>query len=160
MSFHKKGFTIVEMTVVLGMIAVLISYSVINLTSVQHTVYVASTIDTLVSDLKQQQLKAMVGDTEGRGVNDYYGVNFETSQYDLFHGSSYTPSLSNPVIPLTTSIQFTNVTFPQSRIVFNKGDGSIVGFTAGSNTVTVRNTVTNEQKTITINRYGVITQIN
>ncbi len=156
----KKGFTLVELMVVMGIIAILISYSVVNLTSIQHTTYLGTTIDTFISDLKQQQLKAMVGDTEGRGVNDYYGIRFGTTDYALFHGASYSVSSSNPVIPLTSSIQFSNVTFPQSRIVFEKGSGEIVGFTVGSNTITLRNTVTSEVKTITINRYGVITQIN
>lgn len=160
MKFSKKGFTLVEITVVIGIIAVIVSYSVINLTTVQHTTYVGTTIDTFISDLKQQQLKAMVGDTEGRGVNDYYGIYFGTSDYALFHGSTYSAGPSNPIIPLTTSVQFTNVTFPQSQIVFNKGSGEIVGFAVGSNTVTLVNVVTNEQKTITINRYGVVTQIN
>ena len=160
MTYQKKGFTIVEMTVVLGMMTILLGYAVINLTSVQHTTYVASTVDTFISDLKQQQLKAMVGDTEGRGTNDYYGIHFQTNSYDMFHGSTYTSLPSNFNIPLTTNIQFSNVAFAQSQIVFNKGDGSIVGFSAGSNTVTIRNTVTGEQKTITLNRYGVITAIN
>jgi prepilin-type N-terminal cleavage/methylation domain-containing protein len=160
MNFGKKGFTLVEISVVLGIIAVMVTYSVINLSTVQHTAYLSTTIDTFVSDLKQQQLKAMVGDTEGRGANDYYGVYFGTTDYALFHGSTYVAGSSNPVIPLTTSVQFTNVTFPQSQIVFNKGSGEIVGFAVGSNTITLRNIITNEQKTITINRYGVITQIN
>ncbi len=160
MFFSKKGFTIVEITVVLGMMTILLGYSVINLTSVQHSTYLATTIDTFISDLKQQQLKAMVGDTEGRGVNDYYGVRFQTTSYDLFHGATFLSSSSNPNIPLTNNIQFVNITFPQSQIVFNKGDGSVVGFTTGSNTVTLRNTVTGEQKTITVNRYGVITAVN
>lgn len=156
----KKGFTLVELMVVMGMIAVLISYSVVNLTTIQHTTYLAATVDTFISDLKQQQLKAMVGDTEGRGVNDYYGISFGTNDYALFHGSSYSASSSNPVIPLTSGMQFSSVTFPQSRIVFDKGSGEVIGFTVGSNTITLRNTLTNETKTITINRYGVITQIN
>lgn len=156
----KKSFTIVELTVVLGMIAILASYVVINLTSVQHSTYMATTVDTFISDLKQQQLKAMVGDTEGRGVNDYYGIYFQTNIYYLFHGANYSFSTSNQSIPLTNSIEVSATTFPQSQIVFNKGSGEIVGFTAGANTVTLRNIVTDEQKIITINRYGVITQIN
>lgn len=158
--FHKKAFTVVEMTVVLGMIATLLAYSIINLSTIQHKAYLSSTIDTFVSDLKQQQLKAMVGDTEGRSTNDYYGIYFSTNSYAMFHGSTYVVDPSNPVIPLTTNVTFSNIAFPQSQVVFNKGSGEVVGFSNGSNTVTMKNSVTNEMKTITINRYGVITQIN
>lgn len=156
-----RGFTIPELAVVIGIIATLLTYAVINLTSVQHKIYLAATVDTVTSDFKQQQIKAMSGDTEGRGTNDSYGIYFEQNKYYLFHGTMYSSSdTSNALINLDNNIQFSNIAFPQSQIVFTKGSGEVNGFTSGSNTVTLRNTVTGEQKTISINRYGVITQIN
>ena len=161
MRLLQRGFTIVEMSVVLGIAAVLISYATVNLTSIQHITYLAATINTVTVDLKQQQLKAMVGDTEGRASHDHYGIYFEQTKYTLFHGSTYSSSdTANAIVPFDNNVQMSATTFPQSQIIFNGVSGEVIGFTNGQNTITLRNSVTAEQKTITINRYGVITNIN
>jgi prepilin-type N-terminal cleavage/methylation domain-containing protein len=80
-----KGFTIVELLVVMGIFAILASLSTLNLSHAQHGSYVNATVDTLVSDLKRQQHKAMIGDTEGRGTASNYGIHFDPSSYVLFH---------------------------------------------------------------------------
>lgn len=158
---HRKGFTITELTVVLGILSILVTYSVINLTSVQHTTYLETTVDTVTSDLKQQQIKAVSGDTEGRGTIDSYGIYFQQDKYYLFHGTTYSAAdTSNVLINMDNNIQIASTTLPQSQIVFLKGSGEINNYSSSTNTITVRNTVTAAQKTITINRYGVITLIN
>lgn len=158
---NKKGFTIIELTVVMGVLAVLISYTVVNLTSIQRRTYLITTVNTVVSDIKQQQLKAMAGDTEGRSTHDHYGIYFEQDKYVLFHGTAYSVSEStNADINFENNVELSSISFPQSQIVFNGVDGEVAGFVNGSNTLTLQNSLTSEQSTITINRYGVITQIN
>lgn len=158
---QRAGFTIVELAVVLGILATILGIATINLTTIQHKTYLSTTVDTVVADIDKQRIKAMIGETEGRADHDRYGVYFEIDRYTLFHGSSYSPAeLSNAVVMLDNNMNFSATTFSQSQVVFNGVSGEINNFVAGNNTVTLLNTVTNEQKTITINRYGVITAIN
>lgn len=158
----RRGFTIIEVLITMGIIAVLLALSSINLLGAKNKVSLNSSVNVFVSDLAQQQLKAIVGNTEVSGGNpDAYGIYFQTGSYVLFHGTNYVPAdTSNFTVNLGDNIQFANIVFPQNKIVFATGSGELFGFVNGSNTVAIKNTITSEQKTVTLNQYGVITQVN
>lgn len=156
----QKGFTIVEVLVVISILIVLIGLSTINLLNAKHQSSLSTSVDTFITDLKQQQLKAMVGDTEGRSTSDNYGIFFGTNTYKLFHGTFSSSDPTNFNVTLGDSIQFSDVTFPGSQIIFLKGSGEVDNYTSGSSTVTVKDILDNNQRTITVNEYGVITAIN
>lgn len=157
----KSGFTLPEIVVVIGILFVLTGFTISNLFGAKHTTSLNTSIETFIADLKHQQIKAMVGDTEGRATADSYGVYFGQSSYTLFHGAIYSQGdPSNFTINLGDNIQFANVLFLQSQIVFEKGSGNVSGFVAGSNSVTLRNTLTNEQKVVTTNRFGAVISVN
>lgn len=157
----RRGLTLIEIIIVFGVLATLLAFTSLNLTLPQHRSVINTTLTTLASDLRQMQLKAMSGDTEGRGTVGNYGLYFGSSGYTLFHGSAYSGSdPTNAVITLDPSLILTNITFPGSTVVFSAGSGEIVGFTPGSNTFTLHHTLESVDKTFTLNRYGVITQIN
>lgn len=157
----KKGFTLIELMVVMGIIGLLVAIATTNLVGLQQNTYLQSSVSVLIEDIKQQQLKAMSGDTEGRGVNAPYGIYFDTSGYVLFHGSTYSPSEpTNLLIELENNVRISNTTFPQSAIVFQKGSGELLNFVDGSNSITLRNVDSNEQKTVQINKYGAIVNVN
>lgn len=154
----RKGFTLIEMVVVMGIIVLITAISVPSLLGSREQAEVNSSAAVVVSDIKQQQLKAMLGDTEGRSDPDFYGVHFEQETYTLFHGSSYSMNdPTNAVIALPDNLQFSSVSFPQSTIVFAKGSGEIVGFTAGADSVLLYNPNNNQSRQITFNQYGVVT---
>jgi prepilin-type N-terminal cleavage/methylation domain-containing protein len=156
---HKSGFTVIEMIIVVGLIAALLGAASLRLLNISQIASVMNSTDKLVTDIKEQQTKAMATDTSGSGVVSDYGVYFQTGSYTLFRGSSY--SVSDPgnlVVSLGTNIQST-ATFPGSTLVLTKGSGEVAGFSAGQNTVTIRNTINNEQQTVTVNRYGVIISV-
>jgi len=158
---NEKGVTLTELLITSVLVGLLFGYITINFLRTQQKASSRTSINTVVADIKEQQIKAMVGDTEGRSTIDYYGVYFQPTQYTLFHGASYNAGDSaNFVIKLGNTTQFSSITFPSSSVVFSKGSGEIVGFINGSNTVTLKNLQSNDTKTITINRYGVITQVN
>ena len=118
-------------------------------------------ITGLVADMKQQQLKAMSGDTEGRATADKYGVHFTSNSYVLFHGSSYSAGdAANYSINLDQNLTFIKINVPSSNIIFSQVSGDVSGFNASQNSVTIKNTGTNQQKVIQFNRYGVITSVN
>lgn len=160
-TYFQKGFTVPELVVVIGILSIIFATSVLSLTNIQQKAYLGTNIPTVLSDVKQQQLKAMYGDTQGTTIQTDYGIYLETNRYVLFRGSTYSPSdPGNYSINLEANVEFVNVTFPQSQIVFTKGSGEVSGFTANTNTFTMRNSASGEQRVITINRYGVIETVN
>ena len=120
----KFGFTLIELLVVIGIFTILSGYATINLLKPQTKASVDSATTTLVSDLRSQQLKAMVGDTEGAASAQPHGIFFETNRYTLFKGLSYSPSDSaNFVVNLETNVNLTSITFPSSQVVFSRRSG-------------------------------------
>lgn len=159
--FSKKSFTLIEVMLVVAIVAILVALAATNLTGFQNATYLENTTTTVVDDLKQQQLKAMTGDTEGRGTLSPYGIKFETTRYVLFYGLTYSSTdTSNVPVNFDNNIQLSSTTLPQGIIIFQKGSGEVYNFISGSNTITLRNTNTNQQKTITINKYGTIITVN
>ncbi len=146
-----KAFTIPEVILVLGLVAVLSAFAVINLVRPQGSVSVDSAVNLLVADIKQQQLKAMIGDTQGQVSAQTFGVHFEQTRYVLFRGASYSVGgLDNFVIDLGSNINLTSISTPD--IVFARESGEIgVSFS-----VVVTSLVNSSQKTITINKFGMV----
>lgn len=162
----KKGFTVLELTIVLGIIAFILGFSFISFNTAQTKNDLASTLDVILSDIKEQQLKAMVTDTEGRASNFNYGIHFDSNKYTLFHCAA-SPSCTydssdttNFPVKLDQTTQFTSVTFPSANLVFSQTTGKVLNFVQGQNTFIIKNISSGEQKTVTINLYGVITQVN
>lgn len=153
----RRGFTLPELIVVMGVIATLVGIASVSLLGVQHKSLVNTTRDTIVADIKFQQLKAMTGDTEGRGTPDKYGVYLAPHQYTLFHGAAF--SSSNPdnvVVSMNQGVTLTTA-FPSSTIVFLNGSGEIQSFVSGADILTLSGT-DGTSKTVKLNKYGVIIQ--
>lgn len=153
------GFTIVEVIVVAIMIATLAGLVTINLLNAHRSSAINTSIAVILSDIKYAQLKSMAGDTEGRGTISTYGIHFNTYNYFLFHGTYVVGDPSNFMVTLDHSLSFSSINLPSSEVVFANGDGSVVGFQPSQNTITIQD-ADGKQKTITINSYGVITQVN
>lgn len=156
---RNAGFTLIELLLSMTIFVLLLGLTTISLSRVQTQASLNSVVDTLIADLSQQQIKAMVGDAEARANVDNYGIYFDTTQYILFHGAYSITEPSNFSITLPTIFQVTT-DFPNSEVVFLKGSGAIAGFTGTEHTITVQNITLNEQKIIRMNRYGVITGVN
>jgi type II secretory pathway pseudopilin PulG len=156
----QKGFTLVELGVVFGVMAIIFGFSVFNFTSVQRIVNVDSATETIVSDLKNQQTKAMSGFTpEGSEAN--HGIYFSNDSYVLFRGSSYSQSNStNHNVALGSNLEFSDVTFQGSTIIFMSKSGEIADYSEGSDSFSIQKIGGSNKQTIRLNKYGVITQIN
>ncbi len=156
----ERGFTLVELGIVFGIIALLSGFVTFNFVNVQKTTSINSVIDTLVSDMKSQQTKAMVG-SGGSGVGNSYGIYFQSDRYILFTGTTYSSTnSSNFTVMLGSNIEFVNSTFPNNSLVFLRQSGELNVFIDGMNTITIQNTQGLNKKTITVNQYGVVTKIN
>lgn len=159
-SKKQLGFSLIEIIVSFGVFAILIGFVTFNVINSTHKVSLASSITEVVASTKQQQLKAMTLETEA-GITSEYGVYFNGNTYTLFRGASYQADhSSNFSVPLGDNIVFSTVSLPGSSLVFSRLSGEVISYDANLQSVTLQNTQTNEQKTILINRYGVITQVN
>lgn len=101
----------------------------------------------------------MAGDTEGRGVPDNYGVKILPTQYVLFHGTSYNPlDTSNFAVPVDTGYILTT-TFPDSTILFASQSGELTEFIQNQDSITITYSSSGQSKTIHLNKYGTVTNV-
>lgn len=157
----QKGFSLIELLIVFGMSSVLFGLIVFNLIRFQNTNSQQSSADSIISDIRNQQSKAMLGATEGRVDSDSYGIYFYSDRYVLFHGSSFDPNdTSNFTVDLPDDLAIENTSFPGNTVIFEKLSGDIIGFIPGSDSLTLKAVNINRDIVITLNRYGVITGIN
>ncbi|SRR5258708_4738081 len=152
----EAGFTLTEMMVVTGLFLIIVGIVVANVLHLPGQLSLAGTTSSIVSDLKTQQLRSMLGDTEGTSTAKTYGINFLGNKY-VEYGAPYNSNdVSNFTVNLGADLLVTT-SLPSGQITFNRISGEVTGFTPGSNTVTVTNIYTGEQKMLIINRYGAIT---
>lgn len=124
----------------------------INLVRSQQGASLTSVEEILLADLKQQQLKAMIGDTEGRLDSDSYGVHFDQTKYTLFHGAYLIGASSNSVINLDNNMQFNN---PNFNVIFSRLSGEIPTVAM----IELQDNTNSKLKRIHLNTLGVVTQI-
>jgi len=148
----QRGVTLVELAVVTSIIIILLGLITISLVNSQKSASLSSIEEILLVDLKQQQLKSMIGDTEGREASDSYGIHFDSNRYVLFHGTNYSSSdTSNSIVNLESNMQFNNSNF---NIVFSKLSG-----TTSATTIELQDNTNSKFKRIHLNALGVVTQI-
>jgi len=153
----QGGFTLIEIIVIWGIVATLIGIGLIGTLAFRSSSTLSASGLTLAGDLRSSQMKAMVADTEGRGAPDAYGIFFAPVSYTLFHGTTYSPiDTSNFIVPIGDNLAIAT-TLAGNQLVFATASGEpITSISPGSDTVTIRDTTTTSQFTITLNRYGVI----
>jgi prepilin-type N-terminal cleavage/methylation domain-containing protein len=149
-----KGFTFVEIVIVMGIMVVLLMIGSVNFLPIKHTTSLSTTSQVLISDIKERQLKAMSGESS-------QGIYFDVDQkkYIVFKGSSFDPSnTTNFSIQLGDQIIVSEIDFTGRQIIFSASSGEISNFFA-DNKIVLLNTVTNEQRSIYFNKYGTIIRL-
>lgn len=155
----QNGFTLIEILLVIGILGLLFGIGLLSIGNIQVITQNNASSSVMVSDLKTQQIKAMVGDTEGRGVPDNYGIKILSDQYILFHGMSYNPAdTANFSIPITSGYTLSS-TFPNTTILFASNSGELVNFIEDQDSITLTHTPSGKQQIIRLNKYGTITQL-
>lgn len=156
---RQAGFTLPELLTVIGIIAILFGFASINLVGAHRSASIGAVVDTFVADARQQQIKAMSGDTEGTAAAGAYGIHFANNEYTLFYGETYTPAASSNFVIELPGNTVMSTTFPGSTLIFNKANGEVKDFSDSQNTVTIQNAAGSGQTIIEFNKYGVITTI-
>lgn len=156
---NAKGFTFVEVLLVMGLAAVILAVANVAVVRLQTKADIDAESQKIISDIKSQQLKAMIGETIGVEDPVSYGLKFATTSYTLFRGSSFSASdPRNFTIDFPFSVRISSNTFPSGEIVFRRISGEVVGLVAGQDSITLENTISNATTSITINRYGAVTK--
>lgn len=149
----NRGFTLIELLLVMSIMAILLGFITISLVKSQQTASLTTTEEILIAQLREQQLKSMIGDTEGRSASDSYGIHFDANRYVTFHGDDYLEAdNSNSFFNLESNMQFNNSNFD---IKFLRLSGEITG----SLTIELQDNTNSQLKRIYLNKYGVITQV-
>ncbi len=155
----KRGFVLAELVVVMGIMAALFGIVYIRATNIERRTSLPTFTNELLADLRGQQTKAMSGESVA-GVAEIQGVHFQTNQYVMFHGSSFSASdPSNIVIPFPDTVTAVSITFPAANILFAKGSGEIVDYSDETNTLTLGESLTGNQSVISLNQYGSVTSV-
>lgn len=144
----QKGFTLVELLVSMGILAVIFAISTINLSNIIPSTSQTTTLDILISDIRAQQTQAMTTDSS-------FGVHFEGTSYTLFKGTTYSSlDPANFVVNLDPTVTITNILFPGNQIVFSPGSGNVAGYVLGSDSISLTNSGGAGTKQLKINQYG------
>jgi len=145
---RQRGFTIIELLVVMGMSAVLLAIAVVAIARPQQRNSVETVTNVLVSDLKQQQLLSMEGDSGSQTTAQAHGIRITASGYTSFTGSAFTGSSNNYTVNFPQGITASFTPLPLD-IIFNKHSGE----TAPVSNLVIQDS-TNDKRTFTINRLG------
>lgn len=140
---------------VMAIVATLSMIISVNLFPLKQKVSLSAAIQSLISDIKQQQVKSMNGESN-------QGIYFPADQnkYILFSGSTYNASnTTNFSVDLGDQIAVNSIDFSGRQIIFTSGSGEISGFISTDNEIILTNTVSGEVKTISFNKYGIITNV-
>jgi hypothetical protein len=157
---NGAGFTMVEFLVIMGIASLLFLLMSMNFLDARTGTSLTTTGDSLLSDLKIQQTKAMIGDTEGRGIPDAYGIYFKPASYVLFHGTTYLPAATDNFEVNAAEGVTLSTTFPGGSVVFATISGELVNFSSGFDSITIKDANTTRQKVIQLNKLGTATSFN
>ncbi len=152
------AFTVTPARVVSGLvvIGVAIGFFLLSRASLPAT-SLQLTLATLIADIRYQQQLSRMGEVVGKYSVVPFGLVLQKSQYILFQGTTYIPGHGpEKQMPVPAPIVL-ETTLPGGLLLFESGSGNIIGFDAEKHTITLRDTKSQAERTISFNLYGVIT---
>src|SRR5688572_25382465 len=144
-SAATAGFTLMEVMLVVGIMAIFTAFVFSNVLRPQQRASLDSAVVQLVTDLRSQQLKSMLGESETGADADVYGVYFATTSYALYRNTYPAGNSANFTLNVGPEINFVSITFPSSRVSFARQSGDVQSWSSTTNSVIVRNVQTNEE---------------
>ena len=123
----RRGFTLIELIVSIGILLILITLTSINYFSVYPRANLAAAEDVLIADLKTVQSNAMFGGGD---------TIWDTFISNLPHDITLTTTLVN------------------NQLTFLHGSGEIANYTPGQDTITLTNGMSS--RTLRFNQFGAI----
>ncbi len=147
---NTKGFTIIELVLVLTILGATFGFSVFAYQNSQVRADVNAEVSGLVAQLRLAQSNAASGQN-----NTSHGIHFETDSYTAFSGISYNPAdTNNFIVPLPSQVTIANISLNGngSEVIFTTPDGTTTTY----GTLDMTSTAIGKTVTITINPIGTI----
>lgn len=153
----KKGFTQVELLLVVGILAVLLSLGTVifsNFARQDQLMVEARKIESL---LNEARMKTVAGFSLGEAQSQNFGVYFQVNQIVLFSGSSY-DSLNpkNQIFTLPTELEIKSISLPSGSIVFEKISGEVLNFDPNLNSLILNDQKSDQEKRISVQQLGTV----
>ena len=153
------GFTLIEVLVVMGIIAVIFSLSVLAVLNIQKGQLLDNHTWAVVSLLRQAQNQALNGVSVDGTNQTNFGVHFDDTagQYTLFRGDSFDPSDPyNFTQSLPSGLSF-HLTLPSgNNVIFNKITGRVGNYNSLRHFIRIRDDNTGDEITIDFNQEGAV----
>lgn len=109
-----KGFTLIEIVLVVGILGILTSISINSFQSAQLKKEQGGIVQGIVAHLEKQKT-----DTQAGKGGSNYGVKFDGDEYILFTGTSYNASSpTNLHVPVITNFLIEETISNASNIIF------------------------------------------
>ena len=142
----NKGFSLVELLVVMGMMTILLSIGGLSLAAVRT----GSQLDLIASEVRSEIMRV-----QAETVNGYpSGIYFESGRYVYFQGTSYTEGApTNEESTLSGSLTFA-ISLPNDTVLFNSVTGNPSPFSSPYQ-VTISD-ASSEDRNIAVNAWGVV----
>ena len=147
-SDNRTGFTILEILLVVGMIVLLVAVSVPALGGWAARSQLSNFPLQAIDSLRRAEARA----TSGSGNSDH-GVHFESGQFVLFEGSTYSavdPDNQVVSLPANMTISAISLTGGGADVIFEKPTGE----TATDGTITFEYTPDGTSITVSVNELG------
>lgn len=152
------AFTVTPARIISGFVVIglTIGFLLVGRASL-HATSLQLALATLIADIRYQQQLSRAGEVVGKYSVVPFGLVLQNSQYILFQGKEYIPGHGpEKRMPVPAPIVL-ETTLPGGQLLFESGSGNIIGFDAEKNTITLRDTESQAERTISFNVYGVIT---
>ena len=150
MRYNMKGFTVIEIAIVIVILAVLAAMAVVSFSGFRQNQILNSDANKVVSIINEARSKTLSSQNFSQ-----YGVHFEAAKIVLFKGVSYSVSGSdNATTTLSNILEISGISLAGggSDVVFQK----ITGKTDNYGAITIRvKTNTSKTKTINIRSTGI-----
>ena len=143
----QRGFSLVELLVVMGMMTILLSIGGLSLAAIRT----GSQLDLIASEVRGEIMRV-----QAETINGYpSGVYFEGDRYVYFAGTSFTEGApTNEESTLPGSLSFSDISLPDNTILFDSVTGNPAGFVSPYH-VTVSDE-SGEDRTVAVNAWGVV----
>lgn len=121
-----RGYTVIELLVVIFIIVVLASLTIAGFRFFTHQISLDSSVEQIVETLNLAQNKTVASVSESS-----YGVHFATNSFTLFTGSSYNPAdPANEIFDLANEVEIFDIALAGGGqdVIFNRLTGNTKQF--------------------------------